>query len=141
MKALCALGMIALTVAIIPGCTSLESTGSLPTSSAPLQNVQRVQEGKVIKLREIALVNDRADLSARPETQGRTVSQVGGAVLSAMTDESSDEYSRQIDAQEITVRFDNGATLVVTQPKTADLELNQRVKVLSAQQGTRVQAF
>ena len=140
-KALIPLGMIAASAAIISGCTSPELTSVSFNTSMPSQKVQHAQVGIVIKLREISLAEDHVLLNARPETQGRSIAQVGGAVLSAMTDESTDDYSLQTDAQEITVRVDSGAIDVVTQPKTENLQLNQRVKVINTQQSTRVVAY
>ena len=97
--------------------------------------------GVVITLREISLYEDRALLIARPETQGRSIAQVGGSVLSAMTNESTDDHAVQLDAQEVAVRFESGAITIVTQPKTENLQLNQRVKVMNTQQSTQVVAF
>jgi outer membrane lipoprotein SlyB len=139
-KGIIVLGVIAASVAIISGCSSPESSGS-SVGSSPGQSVERSQVGVVITLREISLYEDRALLISRPQTQGRSIAQVGGAVLSAMADESTDDHTYQPDAQEITVRVDSGATVVVTQPKAANIQLNQRVKVIHAQQNTRVVAF
>ena len=140
-KALRTFAMIVAGAAIIAGCTSSERANAPLDASAQSQNVQRTQVGVVIKLREISLVDDRMLLNARVETQGRSIAQVGGAVLSAITDESTDDHSIQVDAQEITVRFDGGAIGVVTQAKTENLQLNQRVKVINSQQSTRVITF
>jgi outer membrane lipoprotein SlyB len=139
-KGIIVLGLIATSVAIISGCSSSESPGSSAESSNA-QSAQRSQVGVVIALREISLYEDRALLISRPQTQGRSIAQVGGAVLSAMTDESTDDHTYQPDSQEITVRFDSGATVVVTQPNAANIQMNQRVKVIHAQQNTRVIAF
>ena len=139
-KAIIVLGVIVTSVAIIAGCSSSENAGS-PALSSSSQSAQRAQAGVVVALREISLHEDRALLISRPETQGRSIAQVGGAVLSAMTDESTDDHTYQPDSQEITIRFDSGATVVVTQPKAANIQLNQRVKVIHAQQNTRVVAF
>lgn len=139
-KGIIVLGVIVTSVAIIAGCSSSENAGS-PALSSSSQSAQRAQAGVVVALREISLHEDRALLISRPETQGRSIAQVGGAVLSAMTDESTDDHTYQPDSQEITVRFDSGATVVVTQPKAANIQLNQRVKVIHAQQNTRVVAF
>ena len=95
----------------------------------------------MIKLRELNLREDRISLSGRPETQGRSVSQVGGAVLGAITDESTDDHDMPADTQEITVRFDSGAIRVVTQAKTGSIQLNERVKVITSSQSTRVVPF
>lgn len=139
-KGIFVLGVIVTSVAIIAGCSSSENAGSRLLSSPP-QSAQRAQTGVVVALREISLHDDRALLISRPETQGRSIAQVGGAVLSAMTDESTDDHTYQPDSQEITVRFDSGATVVVTQPKAANIQLSQRVKVINSQQNTRVVAF
>ena len=133
--------MIAASAAIIYGCTSSERASASLDGSTPSQKVQRVQVGTVVKLREISLADDRALLTPRAETQGRTIAQVGGAVLSAMADESTDDHSIQTNAQEITVRVDSGAISIVTQLKTENLQLNQRVKVINSQQSTRVITF
>jgi outer membrane lipoprotein SlyB len=140
-KAFIGLGMIAASAAIIFGCTSSERSGSSSGNSTQALTAQRTQVGVVIKLREISLVDDRTLLNARAETQGRSIAQVGGAVLSAMTDESTDDHSVETDAQEITVQVESGAINMVTQPKTENLQLNQRVKVINAQQSTRVIAY
>jgi len=139
-KAFVSLGMIAASLAIIVGCTPSERSGSTGASLS-LPNAQRTQVGVVIALREISLNEDRAPLVGRADTQGRTISQVGGGVLSAMTDESTDDHVHEVDAQEITVRIDSGAIVVVTQPNVANLQLSQRVKVINTQQYTRVLAF
>ncbi len=139
-KFLMAVGMIAASVAVISGCTSSERSAS-SVGALQTQSVQSTQVGVVIQLREISLYEDRALLITRPETQGRSIAQVGGSVLSAMADESTDDHAVQPDAQEIAVRFDSGAITVVTQPKTENLQLNQRVKVVNTQQSTRVLGF
>jgi outer membrane lipoprotein SlyB len=141
MKALITLVMIVASTAIIYGCASSERASASLDSTMASQKVQRVQVGTVVKLREISLADDRVQLDSRAETQGRTVAQVGGAVLSAMADESTDDHAIQTDAQEITVRVDGGAISVVTQLKTENLQLNQRVKVINSQQNTRVITF
>jgi outer membrane lipoprotein SlyB len=141
MKALIALVMVVASAAIIYGCTSSERASASLDSTMASQKVQRVQVGTVVKLREISLADDRVQLDSRAETQGRTVAQVGGAVLSAIADESTDDHAIQTDAQEITVRVDGGAISVVTQLKTENLQLNQRVKVINSQQNTRVITF
>ena len=141
MKALIALVVVVASAAIIYGCTSSERTSASLDSTASSQKVQRVQVGTVVKLREISLVDDRVQPDSRAETQGRTVAQVGGAVLSAIADESTDDHAIQTDAQEITVRVDGGAISVVTQLKTENFQLNQRVKVINSQQNTRVTTF
>jgi outer membrane lipoprotein SlyB len=133
-------GMVVASAVIISGCsTSGKSTSA--SNSQPLQTTQSVQSGVVIKLREISLHDDRAPLVTRTETQGRSLAQVGGAILGAMTDESTDDHTVRADSQEITVRFDNGAIRVVTQPGIEKLQLNQRVKVVNATQSTQVVPF
>ncbi len=139
-KSLIAFGMIAAGVAIISGCTSSGPSAS-SVGALQSQKVQSEQVGVVITLREISLYEDRALLIARPETQGRSIAQVGGSVLSAMTNESTDDHAVQLDAQEVAVRFESGAITIVTQPKTENLQLNQRVKVMNTQQSTQVVAF
>ncbi len=91
-----------------------------------------------MKVRDISLREDRIALVARPETQGRSLAQVGGAVLGAITDESTDDHVVQADAQEITIRFESGVIRVVTQAKTENIQLNQPVKVIDSAQSTRV---
>jgi len=134
------LGVVVASIAIISGCSTSGKSGSA-SSSQPLQTPQSVQNGVVIKLRDISLHDDRAPLAVRTETQGRSLAQVGGAILGAMTDESTDDHAVQPDGQEITVRFDNGTTRVVTQPGIEKLQLNQRVKVVNATQSTQVLPF
>jgi outer membrane lipoprotein SlyB len=141
MKALIVLVLVVASAATIYGCSSSERASASLDTSSQSQKVQRVQVGTVVMLREISLADDRALLNARVETQGRTVAQVGGAVLSAIADESTDDHFIQTDAQEITVRVDGGAINVVTQLKTENLQLNQRVKVINSQQNTRVTTF
>ena len=92
----------------------------------------------MINVRDINLREDRISLVARPETQGRSLAQVGGAVLGAITDESTDDYVVQADTQEITIRFESGVIRVVTQAKSENIQLNQRVKVIDSVQSTRV---
>ena len=65
----------------------------------------------------------------------------GGAVLGAIADDSTDDHAMPANAQEITIRFDNGAVRVVTQAKTGNIQLNERVKVINSDQHTRVVSF
>lgn len=139
-KGIIVLGVIATGVAIISGCSSSENASTSLLTPAS-QSAPRAQAGVVVAVREITLYEDRAPQISRPEMQGRSIAQVGGAVLSAIADESTDDHTYQPDAQEITVRFDSGATVVVTQPKTATIQLNQRVKVTNTTQNTRVVSF
>ncbi len=142
LRYLLCLGTIATSVAIISGCTSSSdktSTASSPQVQTPqTQSAQSAKEGVVIKVRDISLREDRIALVARPETQGRSLAQVGGAVLGAITDESTDDHVVQADAQEITIRFESGVIRVVTQAKTENIQLNQPVKVIDSAQSTRV---
>lgn len=135
--------MIVASLAIISGCSSdgKSASASGVSSSQAAQTSQIVQSGVVIRLREISLHDDRAPLVVRAETQGRSLAQVGGAILGAVTDESTDDHPVLADSQEITVRFDSGAIRVVTQPGIEKLQLNQRVKVVNARLGTQVVPF
>lgn len=125
------------------GCTS--SDGSIPlagqTHQVSAANA-RVRDGVVVQVRQIVMVQDRAPLAMRPETQGRTLSQVGGAVLGAITNESvDDDPASDVLSQEITVRMDNGDVRIVTQPTLENLQLNQRVKVIHTTERTQVTAL
>lgn len=114
----------------------------MAVSPAPQnQSAQSARDGVVIKLRDLNLREDRIALVVRPDTQGRAVAQVGGAVLGAIADDSTDDHPMPADAQEITIRFDNGAVRVVTQAKTGNIQLNERVKVINSDQHTRVVSF
>lgn len=137
MKNLFVLSAIAIGVAMISGCAGTSST-SVATAPSSLQSSQSAREGVVVSTRSIYLKQDRAPLTARAETQQRSLAQVGGAILSAVTDESTDDFPVQRDAQEITVRFDNGDLRTVTQNGADVIKLNQRVKVINAPDRTYV---
>jgi outer membrane lipoprotein SlyB len=133
--------VIAASVAIISGCSTSEDKTSAVSSVPQNQPAQSARDGVVIKLRDLNLRDDRIALVVRPDTQGRAVAQVGGAVLGAIADDSTDDHAMPADAQEITIRFDSGAVRVVTQAKTGNIKLNERVKVINSDQHTRVVSF
>jgi len=133
--------MIAASVAIISGCSTSEDKTPAASSAPQNQPAQSARDGVVIKLRDLTLREDRIPLSSRPDTQGRAIAQVGGAVLGAIADDSTDDHAMPADAQEITIRFDSGAVRVVTQTKTGNIQLNERVKVINSDQNTRVVTF
>lgn len=134
------LGAAVLSMMIISGCSSPD-TKSRSSADVVQQKSQAVSQGIVISVRAIDLSEDRAPLTIRAETQGRALAQVGGAILGALTNESTDDHAVRVNGQEITVQLARGETRVITQPGADLIALNQRVKIINGQPGTRVEPF
>ena len=70
---------------------------------------------------------------------GKTIATVVGAIVGGVAGSAVEEKVTQKDGLEITVKLDNGETIVIVQEADEDLRAGMRVRVLSGSDGnTRV---
>lgn len=137
-----------LAVALV-GCTFPSSRRVLPRSSVGSMAVE--QTGIVTNVRQVNIEGRRTNLgvfggglmgsaaASGGSGVGGAVAQAGGAVVGAIAGQAIEEVATRKVAQEITVRLDDGRTVVVTQEvATGIYQDGDRVRVLDSHAGARV---
>ncbi len=137
-----------LSVALV-GCTFPSSRRTLPRSASGSMSVE--QTGVVTNVREVNIEGRRTNLglfgggilggaaASGGSGVGGAVVQAGGAVVGAIAGEAVEEAATRKLAQEITVRLDDGRTVVVTQEiSTGKYQDGDRVRVLDGYGHARV---
>lgn len=138
-----------LAVAMV-GCTFPSSRRTVRSSQANV--MQRVENGVVTNVREVNIEGQRSNLgmyggglvggaagSAVGKGVGKSLASAGGAVGGAIVGQAVEEAATRKRAQEITIRLDDGSTVVVTQEVTGGLyQDGDRVRVLNGGGEARV---
>lgn len=138
-----------LTVAMV-GCTFPSSRRIIRSSQANV--MQRVETGVVTNVREVNIEGQRGQIgmyggglvggaaaSGVGKGTGQALATAGGAVAGAVVGQAVEEAATRKRAQEITVRLDDGSTVVVTQEAAGGLFRDgDRVRILNGGGEARV---
>ena len=141
---------LAASVLTLAGCAT--NDGPRNYSAREERTVQTVQYGTVQGVRTVQVDKDGAPVGtiAGAAVGGILGSQVGhgagsgvaailGAVGGGLAGNAIEHRVSEHEAQEITVRLDNGSTIAVVQGGAAELRPGDRVQVLSGPGGARVE--
>jgi len=131
------------------GCTFPSSRKIIPSRQANV--LQRVDAGVVTSVREVTIEGQRSNLGmygggiiggaagSGGRGVGGAVVQATSAVAGAVVGQAVEEASTRKHAQEITIRMEDGSTVVVTQEAATGLfQDGDRVQVLNGGGGARV---
>jgi outer membrane lipoprotein SlyB len=131
------------------GCTFPSSRRTVPAGQANV--LQRVETGSVTSVREVNIEGQRSNLGmyggglvggaagSGGRGVGGAVVQATSAVAGAVAGQAVEEVATRKRAQEITVRLDDGSTVVVTQESSTGLFRDgDRVRVLNGGGSARV---
>jgi outer membrane lipoprotein SlyB len=153
MKTRLSLVVLALAIGwVSAGCTFPSSRRVIPRSQAGVMQVEQL--GTVTSVREVNIEGEKSNLgliggavvggaATRPSpgnnSRGGALVQAGGVVAGAVAGQAIEEVATRRRAQEITVRLDDGRTVVVTQEVAGGLyQDGDRVRVLNSGGGARV---
>lgn len=136
-------------VLLLAGCTFPSSRRTVPIGQANVLN--RVEVGTVTSVRQVNIEGQKSSLgtfgggmvgaaaASGGKGVGGAVMQAGGAVAGAIAGQAVEEVATRKYAQEITVRLDDGTTVVVTQEANTGLfQDGDRVRVLNGGGHARV---
>lgn len=146
------LGLVAMTMmgalVLLGGCAAQNySAQSYRTGLS----AQRVEIGKIVAIRSVALQPDNAGGTVGTLAGGLVGSQLGGesdsfvlhglgllggAVIGGMLGQSAGSQMTASIGELVTVRLDNGRMIAVTQEGGLGLHVGQRVQVLYSRDGT-----
>jgi outer membrane lipoprotein SlyB len=132
------------------GCTFPSSRRTIRASQANV--LQRVDTGMVTSVREVNIEGQRTQLgmygggivggaaaSGIGHGVGQAIATAGGAVGGAIVGQATEEAVTRKRAQEITVRMDDGSTVVITQQVESGLfQDGDRVRILNGGGEARV---
>jgi len=131
------------------GCTFPSSRRTVPIGQANVLN--RVEVGTVTRVRQVNIEGQKTGLgtvgggivgaaaASGGKGVGGAVMQAGGAVVGAIAGQAIEEAATRKYAQEITIRLDDGSTVVVTQEANSGLfQDGDRVRVLNGGGHARV---
>ena len=129
-------------VAALAGCTFPSSRRTVPIGQANVMS--RVEVGTVTSVRQVNIEGQKSNLgmygggiiggaaASGGKGVGGAVVQATGAVAGAIAGQAVEEAATRKYAQEITVRLDDGSTVVVTQEASTGLFMDgDRVRVLN----------
>ncbi|MEX2044524.1 MAG: hypothetical protein WD941_04165 [Opitutus sp.] len=141
--------LIAIVSGIVAGCTFPSSRRVIPARQANV--VQRADTGTVTQVREVNIEGQRSNLgmygggligvaaASGGSGVGGAVGQAAAGVAGAVVGQATEEALTRKYAQEITIRLDDGTTVVVTQEASTGLfQDGDRVHVLDGGGGARV---
>lgn len=136
-------------IVLLAGCTFPSSRRTVPIGQANVLN--RVEVGTVTNVRQVNIEGQKSALgtfgggmvgaaaASGGKGVGGAVMQAGGAVAGAIAGQAVEEVATRKYAQEITVRLDDGSTVVVTQEANSGLfQDGDRVRVLNGGGHARV---
>lgn len=136
-------------VVLATGCTFPSSRRTVPRGQANVMS--RVELGTVTSVRVVNIEGQRTALgtvggglvggaaASGGKGVGGAVVQAAGAVAGAVVGQAVEEAATRRTAQEITVRLDNGSTVMVTQEADSGLfQDGDRVRVLNGGGQARV---
>ena len=132
------------------GCTIPSSRRTIPASQAGV--MQSVETGVVTSVRQVNIEGKRTNLgmygggivgaaagSGIGKGAGASMASAGGAVVGAIAGQAVEEAATRKYAQEISIRLDDGRTIVVTQEVQSGLyQDGDRVRVLQSNGEARV---
>jgi outer membrane lipoprotein SlyB len=127
---------------VLAGCTFPSSRRTVPNGQANVLN--RIEIGTVTHVRAVNIEGQKSSLgtfgggivggaaaSGGSGVSGAVV-RAGGAVVGAVAGQAVEEVATRKTAQEITVRLDDGSTVVVTQESSSGLfQDGDRVRILN----------
>lgn len=147
------LGMVALagSLAVLAGCAHQSASSSVYTYGQA-QREQIVRLGTVEAVRNVVIQRDRTSGagalaggalggvagSSIGGGRGQVLAAIGGGLLGAMAGDAVEHGMGKSAGLEITVRLDNGETRVIAQEADVQLNVGQRVRVISGGGPTRV---
>lgn len=136
-------------VIALTGCTFPSSHRVIPARQANV--LQRADSGVVTQVRQVTIEGQRSNLGmygggliggaagSGGRGVGGAVVQATSAVAGAVAGQAVEEAATRKHAQEITIRMDDGSTVVVTQEAATGLfQDGDRVRVLHGNGGARV---
>ena len=135
---------------ILVGCTFPSSRNTIKASQAGV--MQSVDTGIVTSVREVTIEGQKSNLgmyggglvggaagSGIGSGVGKSIASAGGAVVGAVTGQAVEEVATRKRAQEISVRLDDGRTIVVTQEVQSGLyQDGDRVRVIHSSGEARI---
>ena len=146
MKFLQFVSFLAIT-ALLSGCASSQS-GEVYSRDQTRQ-AQTVELGTVEFIKEVEVEGSRSGLGAAAGGitggvlgsmvgggKGSTLAALGGAAVGVFTGSKVEEKTSQYTGLEITVKLDSGKAVVVVQEADVPFAVGERVRVLSARDGT-----
>lgn len=152
MKTTLSVGLLAAgLLAALPGCTFPSSTSVVKRNQA--NQMQTAEVGTVIKVRDVAIEGRRTELGhyggavvggalAMPKNgvsnTGQALGVAAASVAGAVVGEATEEYVTRARAQEITVQFSNGDTVIIVQEAPPEFRPGDRVQVIHSPGGARV---
>lgn len=151
MKTKLSLGLLACAGLMLLGCTFPSSRRTIPASQAGV--MQNVETGLVTSVREITIEGKRTNLGMYGGGMvggaagsgigsggvGTSIATAGAAVVGAVAGQAIEEVATRKRAQEISVRLEDGRTIVVTQEVQSGLyQEGDRVRVIHANGEARI---
>ena len=150
MKTGSSLGLLACGSLLLVGCTFPSSRQVIPASQAGV--MQTVETGIVTSVREVTIEGKKTNLgmyggglvgaaagSGVGSGVGKSIASAGGAVVGAVAGQAVEEVATRKRAQEISVRLQDGRTVVVTQEVQSGLyQEGDRVRVMNSGGEARV---
>ena len=137
---------LAMTI-LLTGCASSQS-GEVYSRDQTRQ-AQTVELGTVEFIKEVEVEGSRSGLGAAAGGitggvlgsmvgggKGSALATLGGAAVGVFTGSKVEEKTSQYTGLEITVKLDNGKAVVVVQEADVPFAVGERVRVLSARDGT-----
>ena len=131
------------------GCTFPSSRRTVPAGQANV--LQRTETGVVTSVREVNIEGQKSNLglfgggiiggaaASGGRGVGGAVVQAAGSIAGAVAGQAVEEAATRKRAQEITIRLDDGSTVVVTQESSTGLfQDGDRVRVLNGGGQARV---
>ncbi len=132
----------------VGGCASSMSGGAYSRSQA--RQAQEVQLGTVESVRNVQIEGTKTPIGTLTGaalggiagsmigqgTRANTAGAIGGAVLGGMAGSAVEEGVTRQQGIEVTVRLDNGRMVAITQGADQSFAPGERVKVITAPDGT-----
>lgn len=132
---------------LVSGCAASQSGSAYSRPQA--RQAQQVQLGYVEGVRQVQIEGTKTPIGAGAGTviggiagssigggRGRSIATVGGAVLGGLAGAAAEEGITRRPGLEITVRLDDGRMIAVTQEADEAFYQGERVRVLTAYDGT-----
>ena len=139
--------LMAVLVVTVSGCASSRSGQVYSRDEA--RQVQTVETGTVESVRQVAIEGTKTPIgtvaggvaggvlgSTVGGGSGRTVATVVGALVGAAAGTAAEEGITRKPGLEIVVKKDNGQTIVVVQEDDVLISAGDRVRIITAQDGT-----
>ncbi|THB75033.1 MAG: glycine zipper 2TM domain-containing protein [Desulfobacteraceae bacterium] len=139
-------------ILLVTGCVSSRSGNVYSRRDA--RQVHTVDYGRVISVRHVQIEGTQSHFgtlagaiiggvigSTIGSGSGRTLATVGGAVAGGMAGTAMEEDATRRNGLEIEVDMDSGDTLVIVQEDDIDLRPGDRVRVLTARDGSARVSF